>query len=281
MVNNLGYQKNLFILPFDHRSSFIKLFGFTGPNLFPQDKEVIAEAKGIIYSAFKMAVEREIPKEQAAILVDEEFGDKIIRDAKNLDYNVVLAAEKSGQSEFSFEYGDSFAQHIDKYKPYFVKALIRYKPGLDCKELKILSDYCRNSEYKFMIEVLTDNKTEAQTLTAINALQNVNIEPDIWKLEGMENEKEYENIVSQAQNGNRQNVKVVILGKGENQETVEKWIEVGARVKGIIGFAVGRTIFWKPLSEYKDGEIDKEKTIELICSNFLHFYHLFMSNLIL
>jgi myo-inositol catabolism protein IolC len=275
MINNLGYQKNLFILPFDHRSSFTKLFGFVNPNLSPEEKKIISHAKEIIYAAFKEAIEQGIPKEQAAILVDEEYGDKVIRDAINNNLNVILTTEKSGQDEFAFEYADQFAQHIEKYKPSFVKALIRYKQGMDFTKLKILSDYCHKTGYKFLLEILTENKTENEAIAALKEFQSVNVEPDIWKLEGMETEKEYQDIVFQAQIGNRLNVKVVILGRGENQETVEKWIKIGAKIKGIVGFAVGRTIFWQPLSQYKNGEIGQEKAIEIICNNFLHFYRIF------
>jgi len=62
MIDNLGYKKNLFILPFDHRSSFIKLFGFTNPDLSTVEKETITHAKEIIYEAFKRAVSDESPR---------------------------------------------------------------------------------------------------------------------------------------------------------------------------------------------------------------------------
>jgi len=275
MSDTLGYNKNLFVLPFDHRSSFAKLFGFVNQDLSSKEKEIITQAKELIYLAFKKAVERKISKEQAAILIDEEYGDKIICDAISQNYNVILATEKSGQKEFSFEYEDGFKQHIEKYKPTFVKALVRYKSDSDCSKLKTLSEYCHESGYKFILEVLTENKTGNEAIAAIKEFQNAGIEPDIWKLEGMQKEKEYQDIVLQAQNGSRQNVKVVILGRGEEQKTVENWIRVGAKVKGVIGFAVGRTVFWEPLIEYKNGKIEKEKAIEIICNNFLHFYHIF------
>lgn len=276
MINDLGYQKNLFILPFDHRSSFVKLFGFTSSSLSPEEKKTIAQAKEIIYSAFKRAIEKEISKEQAAILIDEEYGNEIIRDAIKNNYNVLLTTEKSGQDDFVFEYGKDFAKHIGKYKPAFVKVLIRHKQNIDCTKLKILSDYCHNNGYKFLLEVLTENKTKEEAITAIKELQNSEVEPDVWKLEGMETEKEYQDIVSQVQNGDRKDVGIVILGRGAKQETVEKWIRVGAKVRGIIGFAVGRTVFWEPLTNHINGKIDKKKTIEIICNNFLHFYHIYV-----
>ncbi len=302
MFNNLGYKKNLFILPFDHRSSFAKLFGFDILNLTPKEKEAIVLTKEIIYEAFKKSVSESISKEQAAILVDEEYSDKIILDAINKNYNVILTTEKSGEKEFTFEYGDEFGKHIEKYSPKFVKALIRYNPDDDPlskmrqqQKLEILSNYCHQNSYKFLLEVLV-SPTEPQlrnvsgnsqrydtqvrpTLTtkAIEELQNASIEPDIWKIEGMENEKDYRLAVSQAQEGERKNVGIVILGRAENQEKVEKWIAVGAKVKGVIGFAVGRTVFWQPLSNFKNGKITREKTVETISNNFLHFFHIFTS----
>src|SRR3989344_8497331 len=297
MISNLGYKKNLFILPFDHRSSFIELFGFTNPDLSYGEKEIITKAKEIIYAAFKNAVEQEIPKEQAVILIDEEYGDKIIRDAISQDYNVILTTEKSGQKEFTFEYEDNFAKHIEKYKPLFVKALIHYNPNDDPlskmrqqQKLEILSNYCHENSYKFLLEILV-SPTELQlkevdgnnnlydngarpnlTAKAMEELQNANVEPDIWKIEGMEKEDSYKIVTLQARK-ERDNVGIVILGRAENPDKVERWIKSGNKIKGIIGFAVGRTIFWEPLTGYKNGKIEEEKAIEIISNNFLHFYH--------
>lgn len=267
MQNNLGYTKNLFILPFDHRSSFLKL----DPN-----PEKIKEYKEIIYEAFKHSLSLGIHKENSAILVDEQFGDKILVNARNQGYITILTTEKSGGTEFDFEYGEQFGEHIEKYKPTFVKALVRHQLNLNWTRLKILSDYCHEHGYKFLLEVLTENKTASQALDAIKEFQNLSIEPDIWKLEGMDNETDYQNIVHEAKIDGRLNVGVVVLGRGADQETVEKWITLGAKVKGVIGFAVGRTVFWEALVEYKNGNINKEKAIEIISTNFLHFYNIFI-----
>jgi len=316
MINDLGYKKNLFILPFDHRSSFTKLFGFTNPDLSSEEKAIITQAKEIIYEAFKRAVSDEfprlssrrtqplasVPKEQAAILVDEEYGDKIIRDAKNCDYNVILTIEKSGQKEFAFEYGDDFVKHIEKYRPQIVKTLIHYNPNDDPlskmrqqQKLEILNNYCHENSYKFLLEVLV-SPTDSQlkevngnnnlydngirpnlTAKAMEELQTAGVEPDIWKIEGMENEDSYKIVALQARREGRSNVGIVILGRAENQDKVEKWIKSGNKIKGVIGFAVGRTVFWEPLTNYKNGKIEKEKAIEIISNNFLYFYHIFIN----
>lgn len=277
MVSNLGYNKNLLILPFDHRASFAKMFGFV--NLTSEEKDYIISAKKLIYEAFRKAVEQGALKDQAAILVDEEYGDEILKDAINQEFITILTTEKSGQDGFEFEYGENFAQHIEIYKPIFVKALIRYKPYLDWTKLKILSDYCHAHGYKFLLEVLLGlNTLNAQNLIpAIDALRQKGIEPDVWKMEGMETKNDYELVVAKIKEGERQNVGLVILGRAESKEKVAQWIETGKNVKGVIGFAVGRTVFSEPLTEYKDGKINKEKTIENISNNFLHFYNIFIN----
>lgn len=274
----LGYNQNLFVLPFDHRSSFVKLFGFADANLNPQEQKIVAEAKEIIYDAFKKAVSETIPKEQAAILIDEEYGDEIITDAKSKNYNVILTTEKSGQEEFAFEYGSEFGEHIEKYKPTFVKALIRYKSNANWDNLKTLSDYCHQNGYKFLLEVLSEiNTPNAQNMVPIiSALQELGIEPDVWKLEGMEKSIDYQQVIEKIQEGQRTSVGLVILGRGENREKVEQWIRMGRDVRGVIGFAIGRTIFLNPIMDYNNHKITKEEAITQISANFQYFYRLFI-----
>jgi len=73
-MKNLGYDDPLYILPFDHRSSFeLKMFGW-GEDLTPERTAQIAAAKQVIYDGFRAAVEAGAPKEKAGILVDEQFG---------------------------------------------------------------------------------------------------------------------------------------------------------------------------------------------------------------
>lgn len=275
MFNNLGYNKNLFILPFDHRASFAKMFGFT--NLNSEEKNYIIFAKKLIYEAFKKAISQSVQKDQSAILVDEEYGSEVLKDAMIQKFTTLLTTEKSGQEGFNFEYGEKFAEHIEKYKPTFAKALIRYKPNSDWNNLKILSDYCHSHGYKFLLEMVMGlNVPNAQNIIpAINDLREKGIEPDVWKLEGMENKNDYESVVSKIQEGKRQNVGLVILGRGESIQKVEQWIKAGRDVKGVIGFAVGRTMFSQPLIDYKNNKINEEKLIEEISNNFQQLHKLF------
>ena len=103
----LGYNQPLYIFPFDHRGSFqTGMFGWQGA-LSPEQTAQIAAAKQVIYDGLKEAVAAGVAKEHAGILVDEQFGAAILRDAARSGYITCAPAEKSGQEEFDFEYGEA------------------------------------------------------------------------------------------------------------------------------------------------------------------------------
>jgi myo-inositol catabolism protein IolC len=119
-----GFDKPLYILPFDHRGSFQKkMFGWEG-ELNQQQTDEIAAAKRVIYDAFLVAIGAGVPKDKAGILVDEQFGASILRDAEAEGYITCCPAEKSGQDDF--EYGADFEDHIAAFHPTFCKVLVRY-----------------------------------------------------------------------------------------------------------------------------------------------------------
>src|SRR5207245_9519421 len=72
----------LYILPFDHRGSFQSgLFGWKG-TLTSEQRERVAASKAIIYEGLLAAVAGDVPKAHTGILVDEQFGAAILRDAR-------------------------------------------------------------------------------------------------------------------------------------------------------------------------------------------------------
>jgi myo-inositol catabolism protein IolC len=92
---NIGFDRPLYIQPFDHRGSFqTKMFGWKGKLNKEQIAEVAA-AKQVIYDGFKAAVAVGVPKEKAGILVDEQFGAPILRDAAAQGYLTACPAEKT------------------------------------------------------------------------------------------------------------------------------------------------------------------------------------------
>lgn len=272
-----GYDRALYILPFDHRASFqSKLFGWKPPLSEAQTAE-IADAKWIIYEGFKAAIAAGAPREEAGILVDEQFGAAILRDAAAEGFTTACPAEKSGQDEFDFQYGAHFGPHIEAFDPSFCKVLVRYNPEGDralnrrqAARLKRLSDYlvARNRS-RFMFELLVppekvqldalkgDKRTYDHDLRprlmveAIGELQTAGVEPDLWKVEGLDRREDCLKIVATARAGGRDRVGCIILGRVEDDRRVRDWLATAASVPGFVGFAVGRTVFWDPIVDYR------------------------------
>jgi hypothetical protein len=60
-----GFDKPLYVLPFDHRGSFeTGMFGWKGA-LTPEQTAQIAATKQVIYDGFKAAVAAGVPKQKA------------------------------------------------------------------------------------------------------------------------------------------------------------------------------------------------------------------------
>jgi len=296
-----GYQKPLYILPFDHRGSFeTGMFGWKG-ELTAQQTAQIAAAKQVIYEGFQQAIANGAPREKGGILVDEQFGAAILRDAAEKGFTFACPAEKSGQEDFDFEYGEAFAAHIEKIHPTFCKVLVRYNPEGDSAlnreqagRLKRLSDYLHAANRSlFMFELLVpaekaqldsvngDKKAYDRELRpglmvgAIKELQEAGVEPDVWKIEGLDRREDCEKMVATARAGGRDAVSCIILGRGEDDQKVREWLTTAASVPGFIGFAVGRTDFWDPLVAWRDKKISRETAVEQIAGHYLEFVDLF------
>jgi myo-inositol catabolism protein IolC len=295
-------QKELLILAFDHRASFLeKMFGIKGRQPTSEEKLQIEDYKKIIFEGFRLATKKKVPKDIAGLLVDEEFGADVLREAKKDGLMFAMPVEKSGQDEFDFDYGENFAKHIEEFDPTFVKVLVRYNPEGDeamnkrqLQRLKKLGDYLAQKKRPFLFELIVAS-TAAQLaklggskekydqelrpklmVDSIKEIQDGGVEPAIWKLEGVDKPESAKAVVKQAQSGGRK-VGVITLGRGESKEKVQEWLKVGAKIPGVIGFAVGRTIFWEPLADHKAGKTTRKEALEKVAKNYQEFTELWLN----
>ncbi len=297
----LGFDKPLYILPFDHRGSFqTKMFGWQGA-LSPEQTAEIAAAKQVIYDGFKAALAAGVAKAKAGILVDEQFGAAILRDAAKNGYSTSCPAEKSGQDEFDFEYGEDFAKHIEAFNPTFCKVLVRYNPEADkvlnqrqAARLKRLSEYLHGKgKSMFMFELLVpaekaqldrvkgDKKAYDREVRpglmvqAIQQLQDGGVEADVWKIEGLDRREDCVKVVAAARRNGRDKVGCIVLGRGEDDKKVREWLATAAPVAGFIGFAVGRTTFWDPLMDMRAKKTTREAAVSEIARRYREWVDIF------
>ncbi len=268
------------------------MFGWSG-TLSPAQTAEIAATKRVIYDGLQAAVAGGVPKDRAGILVDEQFGAAILDDATKAGYLTAAPAEKSGQDEFDFEYGDDFGRHVERFNPTFCKVLVRYNPegeaGPNARQaarLRRLSDFLHGSGRRLMFELLVpaeaaqlervhgDKKAYDRDVRptlmvqAIQQLQDAGIEPDLWKIEGLDRREDCVKVVGAARRGGRSQVGCIILGRGEDEKKVEEWLRTAAGVHGFIGFAVGRTTFWDPLMAWRGGKSSREQAVAEIARRY-------------
>ena len=293
----LGYDGTLHILAFDHRGSFQKkFFGVQGePN--EQETATIADAKGVIYEGMLAALAEGAPRDSAGVLVDEQFGAEIARKAKAEGLKLAMPVEKSGQNEFDFQFGGAFGEHITEFDPSFSKVLVRFNPEGDAEmnerqsaRLKRLGDWLHANDRKYLFELLVPAEPHqleavagdesrfdlevrpALMRRAIAELQELGIDPDIWKIEGLDRREDCEAIAAQTRSGpGREGVVCVVLGRGADDAAVDHWLRTAAGVPGYVGFAIGRSIWWNPLKGYVDGTTPREDAARQIGENYRRF----------
>ncbi len=292
--------EKLFILPFDHRSYFLKKSGVIDREPTENEKELVRKNKKIIYQAFQKSLELGIPRDSAAILVDDIYGKEILLDAKNNGYTAIQTTEISGLDYFAFEHGEHAEQFLVEVMPNYAKALVRLDPRNNTEteqtslaNLKKLNEICKKNNIGFLIEPLffpntSDKETfgddkrafdEQMRPKLVQQLMDIlyaeNIRPDIWKIEGFSQSENYQSVADHLTTFDP-DARIVILGRNETPEFVAKWITAGKTVSTVIGFAVGRTVFDAVLDEQQSGLISEAQAIEKIAGNFYHYYKLFV-----
>ncbi|HQT90312.1 MAG TPA: DUF2090 domain-containing protein [Acidiphilium sp.] len=298
----LGYDRPLYILPFDHRSSFERdLFGWHH-TLLPEQVNKVIEAKAVIYDGFKQALSMGVSGDEAGILVDPQFGASILADARDNGILTCMPVEKSSQAEFQFDQGDRYAEAIEEFDPKFVKVLVRYNPEDDealnrrqTARLKSLTDYLHANGRLFMFELLVPMTLEQSErlennkaiydrelrpslmLGAIKELQNSGVEPDVWKIEGLDFPADCKKIVEAVQRGGRSTVSCILLGRGSTDQKVTAWLRNAGPVLGFTGFAVGRTSFWDALVQLRDCKITREVAVAQIANRYIEWIDVFQS----
>lgn len=288
----LGYEGDLYILAFDHRGSFQKKMFGIGGNPSAEQRKTISDAKSLIFEGFETAAKDKLPS-GAGVLVDEESGATVAKRAKQLGAVLAMPCEKSGQDEFDFEYGEAFGEHIEQFDPTFTKVLVRYNPAGDAAmnerqtvRLRRLGEWLHGNGRRFLFELLVpatkeqlasvggsedryDREVRPQLVVeTIRRLQDAGVDPDVWKIEGLDKQDDCRRVSDTARRGGRDNVICVVLGRGASREKVEEWLKAGAGVPGYRGFAIGRTIWWDAVAGHRDGKMDRQAAAKLVAENY-------------
>jgi 5-dehydro-2-deoxygluconokinase len=85
-------------------------------------------------------------------------------------------------------------------------------------------------------------------------------------------------VVAAARYGGRHNVGCIVLGRGEDDRKVHEWLGIAAAVPGFVEFAIGRTVFWDPLVDWRSKRATRDQTVAEIARRYRQFVDLFERN---
>jgi myo-inositol catabolism protein IolC len=268
----------LFALAFDHRNSFRRDFMGLAAEPSPDQHRQMVEAKGVVVDALVTAAP-EVGEGSALLLIDQEYGGNFVGRAQAGGVGVAMPVEVSGQRELRYLCDGDFGRLIDRYRPDYVKVLVRYNPGGDAAmnarqraRLRALGEWLTGRPELLMLELLVppeydqladvdhdrtrfDRELRAGlTAQAIGEIGGDGLRPRLWKIEGPESHEDAA-LVADAVRAVDATSGCLVLGRGADLAAVRHWLAIAAATPGFTGFAVGRTVWWDALRQFlADGE---------------------------
>ncbi len=263
------------------------------------DTRVLLAAKGVVLDGMLHAIGAGMPRQQAVLLADDEYGAAAIRRAREHGIVTALAVERSGQPEFSFEHRDRFGEHIERSGADIIKALVRYNVDGDqhCNarsraRFRELARWLNGRGLPLMLELLVPPQPHqlarvggdrerfdremrpALTVRAMRELIAVGLAPRYWKIEGQPSTATCQELARAA--AATAQTRCLVLGRGEDAAAVRRWLALAAPVEGFGGFAIGRTIWSGPLEAWLAGRADGQAAARLIGERYLSFALLYL-----
>ena len=290
----------LFLQAMDHRASLLKsVYKIEGD---PSDEQIarVEAHKLLIFEGLQQAIGNGVDADSVGVLTDELYGAEVARRVRAAGLDLAMPIEASGHDWFTLQYGDlsgdEWLRHIDDFAPDQVKILVRDNPDespddrrKQLDDLAAVSRTLHERDLVMLVELLVP-ATPAQlhsvdgdkdrydaelrpelTVRVITEMQSVGIEPDIWKVEGLETADAARAIVRVAQRDGRDAVRCIVLGRDAPQDRLDKWLRIAASVDGFSGFAIGRSVWEKPLEDRIADTIDDDELKRAVAGNFTHF----------
>ena len=276
-MSAIGTER-VYMLAADHRWQWEQLCDANGVS-----RARIGEVKALIVDAFLSARDRsDAVARFGSMLLDPQYASAQIARAAAAGIAVGTPAEKAGVFPLAWPADDPFAQ---KPPGAFVKVLVKdrtdYEPAVrngQFTKLVALQQWCRTHGIQLLIEVLVPQGSDseetfertgrpAMLAQSIRDCYARGIEPAFWKVEGTTNATGA--AVVEAAIAERPACRQIILGKDANPRLIAQWFATAATCRTAAGFAIGRSVFWKPGTAFLTGGMDARSATDAMAATYL------------
>ena len=271
----LGKPRNypLQVLAFDHRTQFED-----SCKQHNQPTSRITEFKSLVFEGFKkVATER--PDLPLALLVDPQYGADILQDSAYASYSVGAPIEQAGSYPVEWLCGEELHEHLlSRPSEWFVKVLWHYHTDLPAAEkerqliqLKRLEEICQLLDRRLMLELILPahlSQDGNAMAAAIDEVYEAQITPFWWKIMALDTKMEWQQ-VTDALDRHDSEAGIIVLGKNAPLETFPAWFKTLRSTPHTCGFAIGRSIFWKPWESFISGSMAPDEIPSIIEKNYV------------
>ncbi|MFZ7343415.1 bifunctional 5-dehydro-2-deoxygluconokinase/5-dehydro-2-deoxyphosphogluconate aldolase [Avibacterium volantium] len=264
---------DLCIFAFDHRKQLVDMAQKCGTNLdrIPVLKKLLVQA------AEQTAQQEGIANGHAGVLADTTFGQAALNEITGKGWWIGRPIELPSSRPLRLEHGDLGSQLINWPAEQVVKCLVFYHPADNAdlrseqdEMLKQVYQTCCRTGHELLLEIILPadmEQNEAYYAEMIKHFYAIGIKPDWWKLPGVSAQawQEISHVIEQSDPYCRG---ILILGLDAPEETFEQVFKASANAPLVKGFAVGRTIFGQPSSQWLAGEISDEQLIQSVSERY-------------
>jgi myo-inositol catabolism protein IolC len=245
-------------------------------------RERIAAVKRLVFDAFLQARERSPDaRTYGALLIDQQYAAPLVAEAMAAGITVGTPAEQAG----AFPLAWSTSPFERALTGEFAKVLVRYRPDdpeaireAQFEKLHALQGWCRRAGKPVVLEILVARRNEPEEefeaagrprmlATFIAAAYRRSLVPEFWKIEGTVS-RDGARIIDEAIAA-RPEGRQIILGKGADAATIDRWFSAAAGMRSAVGFAIGRSVLWEPATAYLTGTTEAAQAVNAIATNYL------------
>lgn len=252
----------------------------------------VRRAKMLSFAGLRSAIGNGVDLKDSGVLVDEEYGADIARQAAAEGITLSVPMERADCEVLELEYGDQALEHLKVVSPDLPKLLVRHNVGGDkngnAEQLRRLLDIgqrLRDVGRRLLLELLVPPTPEqlqscggnirqydeavrpGLTVRAVEDIRQYGVPVDIWKIEGMYSKEDAAAVGVVCADGG--NSTCLVLGRNAPWEDVECWLDNAASSPGYDGFAIGRTIWMDAITDALLGKMSDEQAIAEIGQSYL------------